>query len=256
MRIWEVARAATAAPMYFKEFKIFLRHEEEKPKEKAYFTDGGFGVTNNPAQVGFEELKLLSGSETTENVGVVVSVGTARGKENPGGKSFHARMKKMASTATDPAVVAKFMKEQKLKQYWRFNDDETGLHVELDEWKPNSRFTKQPGHETLTKIQNAFYKWAHKKENFHAIEACAKELVVQRRRRTVDRSRWQRFATGATKYKCGHSHCEPEWNSLYQFEEHWEQLHSRNLDGDQWKEPTFDTWTYQKPNGRHASGRR
>lgn len=257
MQIWEVARAATAAPMYFKEFKVFLGKGDDRQKEKAYFTDGGFGVTNNPAQVGFKEIKALSGSEATENVGVIVSVGTARGKDNPGGKSFPQRMKKLASTATDPDVVAEWMDDQKLDHHWRFNDVEGDLHVELDEWKPNRWFTTRPGRDTLTKIENAFYRWANETLNFRAIEACAKELVKQRRRRTVDRSRWQRFATGASQYRCKHRDCkEDRFDSLYYFEEHWRRFHERQRDANEWKDPTFETWTYQKQNGRHATRRR
>lgn len=94
--IYQVARAATAAPMYFKELKVTLQRGDER--QKAYFTDGGFGVTNNPTQVGFNEVKSLSGSENHENVGVVLSIGTARGKPDPAGKSFRNRMVKMSAT--------------------------------------------------------------------------------------------------------------------------------------------------------------
>lgn len=251
MQIWEVARAATAAPMYFKELKVPLWLDGET--QKAYFTDGGFGVTNNPTQAGFKEVKALSGSETAENVGVIVSIGTARAKELPG-KGGVRTVKRMVSSATDPNTVAGWMNDQKLDHYWRFNNDQDGLSVELDEWKPNSWFTKRPGHETLTTILHNFNAWAAQSENYHAIEKCAKELVKQRRARTPDRSRWQRFATGATKYRCSHKDCKNDaWDSLYQFNLHWDASHQNDSRREDYKQPSFETWTYQRQNGRHKA---
>src|SRR5205085_1147612 len=73
-QIWEVARAATAAPLYFEPLKI------EIPGNTGHllFTDGGFNYTNNPTAEGTREIEDLSGSNS---IGVVVSIGTARRSE-------------------------------------------------------------------------------------------------------------------------------------------------------------------------------
>jgi patatin-like phospholipase/acyl hydrolase len=153
MHIWQVARAATAAPMYFKELKVHL--PGRNGDQKTYFSDGGFGVTNNPAQVALIEMMILYGAT---NVGAIVSIGTARAPETSS-RDLFGRVRKMASVATNPENVAEWMRTEDPDCYWRFND-KTGLCIELDEWKPNGLFTKKPGHETLRKIQASFDGWA------------------------------------------------------------------------------------------------
>jgi patatin-like phospholipase/acyl hydrolase len=153
MHIWQVARAATAAPMYFKELKVHL--PGRNGDQKTYFSDGGFGVTNNPAQVALIEMMILYGAT---NVGAIVSIGTARAPETSS-RDLFGRVRKMASVATNPENVAEWMRTEDPDCYWRFND-KTGLCIELDEWKPNGLFTKKPAHETLRKIQASFDGWA------------------------------------------------------------------------------------------------
>jgi patatin-like phospholipase/acyl hydrolase len=153
MHIWQVARAATAAPMNFKEIKVHL--PGRNGDQKTYFSDGGFGVTNNPTQVALIEMMILYGAT---NVGAIISIGTARAPETSS-RDIFGRVRKMASVATNPETVAEWMRTENPDCYWRFND-KTGLRIELDEWKPNGLFTKKPGHETLRKIQASFDGWA------------------------------------------------------------------------------------------------
>jgi hypothetical protein len=244
MELWQVARAATAAPMYFDEFKVFL--QERDPHEKIYFSDGGFGVTNNPTQIGKNEITTLLGDKC---MGAIVSIGTARARDKRGGRSLFKRVKMFASTATDPSSVANWLKDQKLEFYWRFNDED-GLDIELDDWKPNGWTTKHPGRATLAKIKNGFYQWACNIENMREIEACARELVTQRRSRIADRSRWQRFASGGFQYRCTHRDCEEtHYDSRLLFDEHWERDHQDFEGADEYREPRYEQWTYQKQTG-------
>src|SRR5437667_11588402 len=100
-QIWEVARAATAAPLYFEPLKI------EIPGNTGHllFTDGGFNYTNNPTAEGTREIEDLSGSNS---IGVVVSIGTARRSE-PSSSWWIMRIiqmfKAMGHQLTDPEVV-------------------------------------------------------------------------------------------------------------------------------------------------------
>jgi len=73
-----------------------------KVPQRCTFSDGGFGQTNNPTQEGVLEIESLHGKHY---VGVVVSVGTARGSKEPRGKSILRRVKQLAETATDPENV-------------------------------------------------------------------------------------------------------------------------------------------------------
>ncbi|KAF2796957.1 hypothetical protein K505DRAFT_236549, partial [Melanomma pulvis-pyrius CBS 109.77] len=179
MEIWEVACAATAAPMYFKEVK----KKSNDGTTKFYYSDGGFGHTNNPTQLGIQEIETLHGKG---NIGVVVSVGTARANDSSRGKNIFKRVKDIADTATDPKIVAEQLHTREL--YWRLNDDE-GLSVELDEWKPNNLFTRRPGRKTLATIQQEFYRWASERNNITLLEHCARELVRRRRKRVENGSR-------------------------------------------------------------------
>ena len=246
LQIWEVARAATAAPTYFKDIKFKLRSAEGATK--MYFSDGGFGQTNNPTQEGVLEIESLHGKRY---VGVVVSVGTARGSKEPGGKSILRRVKQLAETATDPENVERNMRRQANTDedfhYFRFNDPK-GLDVALDEWKPNGLFTKRPGRKTLEKIKSGFYRWVQDPKSLKDINDCAKELVLRRRIRAADAPRWERYATGA-KFVCGYNACSNvPFNDRKVFEEHLSRTHP-NPDEDIKKTlgRMMKRWQYQAP---------
>jgi len=74
-KIWEAARATSAAPTFFKRIEI---------GRKQPFIDGGLG-RNNPSQVVLEEAKALFGAR---QIGCLVSIGTGQagviGIKNPG----------------------------------------------------------------------------------------------------------------------------------------------------------------------------
>jgi hypothetical protein len=239
MEIWRVARAATAAPLYFTEIKF--KTKSMAGATNVYFSDGGFGHINNPTNLGLQEIQSLHGSN---NIGVLVSVGTARADDQPGGKSIFKRVKSFANAATDPRIVAEQLHGRDL--YWRFND-EKGLDIELDDWKPNGWFTKNPGRDTLTKIENEFNHWARKRENIRQLEECARELVRRRRRRTEDRSKWEHYATGA-QFRCMHDICESRpYNLRAEFEEHRRKEHPDSTPNDETHDPIITIWKYQGP---------
>jgi hypothetical protein len=236
MKIWLVARAATAAPMYFKEVK----KQSNDGATKMYFLDGGFGHTNNPTQLGINEIETLHGRG---NIGVVLSVGTARANGASGGKSIFKRVKGFADTATDPKIVADHLQDRDL--YWRLNDSQ-GINVELDDWKPNSLFTKSPGKKTLAILQREFWRWASDKKNTDPLEECARELVQRRRKRSEDVARWERYATGA-QFRCMHGECGSQtFNSRKLYEHHCEHDINHSKDGNgHIDEPKITTWQYQ-----------
>jgi hypothetical protein len=236
LEIWQVARAATAAPMYFTE----VEKQSNDGNTRMYFSDGGFGHTNNPTQLGINEIETLHGKG---NIGIVLSVGTARANGKSGGKSIFKRVKGFADTATDPKIVEEHLQGRDL--YWRLNDSQ-GINVELDEWKPNSLFTKSPGKKTLTTIQREFWRWSADKNNINLLEECARELVRRRRKRSEDGSRWERYATGA-QFRCMHGECGAQtFNSRKMYEHHCEHdlNHSKEGKG-HIDEPKITTWQYQ-----------
>lgn len=260
MEIWQVARAATAAPMYFGEFTI-----ASKINGRVYYSDGGFGLTNNPTQEGIRELHHLHRRREGEAVvrgaiGTIVSIGTARAKNRPGGKNILRRIKDAFDRATNTQNVADAVAYDVLSNYWRFNDTE-GIKVELDDWKPN-KFSSDPGHKTRAEIKTGFQRWLSEWSNSDDLKACARELVRRRRARTDNRSKWERFATVA-EFRCSHYECrEMIIGSRDDFEEHFESKHLDEEYGEAHKKPGETTWTYPDspppvlyPNGKKTTHR-
>lgn len=194
LEIWQVARAATAAPLYFRPIEI--TRSTITGKTSTYFSDGGFDHTNNPTEEGRHEIESLHGRD---NIGMIVSIGTARGPREPQKNGFIGTMKGLVDNATNPEVVHNQLDslDYLSGRYWRLNDSEQGLGVELDEWKPSGRFAKNAGSITLEKIRTHFQRWAIDNGNARHLKNCAKELVKRRRARTEDASRWDTYATGA-----------------------------------------------------------
>lgn len=205
--IWEVARAATAAPFYFEPFRIKI------PRSPSHllFTDGGFGTSNNPTKDGAQEIEELHGNDS---MGVVVSIGTARHNQRPSEKGILPiiqKLKGFVQSATDPEIMHHVMERKAQPDkfpYYRLNDP-GGTNVELDEWKPKRGMfkNKAAGSETIKTIRDAFSMWAGETETVRKLQECALMLVDRRRARTSDRTMWERYATCA-RFTCRFRACD------------------------------------------------
>ena len=178
----------------------------DKSSGPTYFTDGGYGFQNNPTKVGIEEIEEKYG---IDSVGTIISIGTARENKptKSGFFSFPSKMEQAFSKATDPEVVHREL-EAKAGHYLYFRLNNPGtLEIALDDWKPRvGVFNKLrrsfiPGSETMRIIHNNIYQWAADPSNVQKLQRCAEMLVQQRRERTHDRARWERYATCA-QYTC------------------------------------------------------
>ena len=221
--IWQVARAATAAPFYFKPLKI----EMARTSGSIDFTDGGFSYTNNPSEKGKTEIEDLHGHD---KIGILVSVGTAR-KQKEEKKSFFNKLgregRNMAYKATNPETIHEQIgKDQKREgfAYYRLNDLE-GLDIEFDRWEPKQHwFNEDAGSHTIETIENIFHQWAVRVDTLRLLEKCAKMLVDCRMSR-MSTDRWERYATGA-QYRCCYQNCGREdIFNRYEFEAHLKQYH-------------------------------
>ena len=217
--IWEVARAATAAPFYFDPLKI----DHSGSSEHMILTDAGFGHTNNPTKEGTNEIEWMYG---TESIGIVVSVGTARKDEGDlkrGPMAIKSKVVGIAQKATDTERVHSEMDTNSSRSkddfpYYRLNDPD-GLKMELDEWEPKSnRLNNKSGSKTLETIQIAFIKWAG--NNTAYLQNCAEELVRCRRARSANEAKRERYATGAA-FICRVQGCPSEsFDNCKNFEQH------------------------------------
>lgn len=253
MEIWQVARAATAAPMYFGEVEIKTR------RGMVYYSDGGFGLSNNPTMEGYRELQTLHrrevrpGKVTDGAIGAIVSIGTARAADRSGGKGILRRIKQAFHRATSPQNVAEAINYASLPNCWRLNDDVQGVDVELDEWKPSGRFTSDPGHESIARMERDFHRWLAILNNGTAIKSCAEELVRRRRARTQNASKWERFAVVAV-FRCKDSQCNgSKWDCREDWDDHFKNRHSGNEDEKSYETPNITTWAYQDPNSSRSS---
>ncbi|MCJ1357653.1 MAG: hypothetical protein MMC33_007649 [Icmadophila ericetorum] len=207
--VLEAARAATAAEFFFEKLTLPVH----RPSEPTYFTDGGFGFQNNPTKVGIEEIEEKYGDSS---VGVIVSIGTAREikAKKSGFFSFRSKVENAFAKATNPEVVhTEIEARADYYDYYRLNNPGT-LEVALDEWKPNDGWFKKlgerlkPGSKTMKAMQSNFHAWAANEENVEKLQTCAKKLVQQRRGRTLDTAKWERYASCAqftcpfTKWDC------------------------------------------------------
>lgn len=135
-RIWEAARATTAAPTFFKRIAI---GEEGHAKEE--FIDGALGY-NNPAKEVLEEAKSFFGSDRP--VRCLVSIGTGHpgiiGLAKP--DAFQNIMptdliqvlKKIATNCESTAKELAQRFEAVEKFYFRFNVTHGAEGISLEEW--------------------------------------------------------------------------------------------------------------------------
>ncbi|KAH6633378.1 acyl transferase/acyl hydrolase/lysophospholipase [Boeremia exigua] len=241
MEIWKIARAATAAPFYFSELKI-----KSDSKGKVYYSDGGFGQTNNPTLEGIRELETLHRRLEGDNVisgsiGVIVSIGTARADDKPGGTSIFKRAKEAFGRATNPQHVAEAVNYDDRRNCWRFNDEQ-GLKIELDDWKPSN--SSRPGHKSIALMRAGFNEWLLSGDNIDTIKACARELVIRRRQRTLNAAKWERFATVA-EFHCPSSDCHnTAIETRDDFIEHFDSKHARQPHEHSYGVPEITTWRY------------
>lgn len=223
--IWEVARAATAAPFYFDPLKIDIPGS----KNHKSFTDAGFSYHNNPTKDGIREMYRMN---PTKLIGIVVSVGTARKDESnlkTGIFAFRSKLSGLAKKATATEIVHEDMQMESNKpnsfQYYRLNDNHEGLDMQLDEWKPKpGRFNRNgSGSTTLKTIRDTFNGWV--RHHHGDFQDCANALVQCRRARiAANDTVWERYATGA-EYMCLYGCQKDHFDDRQQFQEHLRAAH-------------------------------
>ena len=142
-KIWEAARATTAAPTFFKRIAI-----GEPGQIKEQFLDAAVGC-NNPTQEILNESRLVFGDNRP--LGVLISLGTGQ-KTTPSLASssvfrkmlptklgeFANLMRVLAKIATDSEKLADEMSRRLEKVpdvYFRFNTTHGAGEIALEEWK-------------------------------------------------------------------------------------------------------------------------
>ncbi|CAD6580977.1 MAG: hypothetical protein ASARMPRED_000388 [Alectoria sarmentosa] len=188
--IWEVARATSAAPSYFKSIRLF----------QARYYDAAVNL-NNPSWEVLNEVNLLA-EKPQDAIDLLCSIGGGNTKAN--NPKINFGKDSLLQDLTDISDVVhnrvKYESELQLFDYYRFDVKEGLQEVRMNEWKP-----KPSGSITLKRIQEATSNYLEHKDVSYLIQECAKRLVEKRAQR-AQTMRWERFATG-TRYKCPLDDC-------------------------------------------------
>lgn len=211
-KVWKIARATSAAPLYF----------SRKTIGNSSYIDGGMGC-NNPAEVMSREVKSVHGREPE----LIISIGTGTKPSNGTGDRKPTRKKRVLDNGRNVlftikrrlpdiatqseethAILFDHLKSlqstggSKYPMYFRFNVPDLGT-VKLDEWLSTANSAEPDGKITLDKIEEMTLDYLEKPGVTKELETCAKELV-QRRRKRAETDRWEQFATHTTY------HCPPD----------------------------------------------
>lgn len=259
---WKVARAATAAPLYFKPLEIALddgevirhrrqttqasqlnidedgngQHRKKKRKTQtrirktALFSDAGFSEINNPSMTVLKELRSVfrDGPKTVANW---VSIGTARQASNHGITTLRSILKKAVAELGDPEPEHERMRDLHHRdfEYYRLNEPNGLPDFGMDDWEPKG--SVDSGSKTIETMKNAFGKWASVPENQTSVQEVAKNLVDIRRARTANISMWERFALGRF-FICPANNCwldsDETWHYRDSFAYHLRTVHGYN----------------------------
>lgn len=212
-RVWEVARATSAAPCYFSKYTI-------DNGTSGTYIDGGMGC-NNPADLMRQEVEGIHGRSPE----LILSIGT--GKKAPqqvntrqhrffnNARSVFHTVKKLPDIVTESEechtrlqTYVKGLRRERSRDssipsnypmYHRFNVPGLGT-IELDAWESTDGSKNPDGGKTLQELKAQTRTYLNSPEVKKRMEACAKELVLTRRKRAKT-ERWEQFATHTT-YHC------------------------------------------------------
>lgn len=264
---WKVARAATAAHLYFKPLEIALddgevirtrkqntqlsqmskenpsaRHANPKKNKKntkkklsktshtALLSDAGFSKINNPSVNVLDELSQVF-REGPKKVANWVSIGTARQISPHGISTLTSVLKSATAEMGDPEGEHQRMEQFRRNdfEYYRLNDPDGLADVDMDDWKP--RRSKDSGAETIEEMEAAFNRWVRDLGNQDTVQKAATRLVQIRRERTKEYSRWERFALGRL-FICPANDCfldsDETWHYRDSFAHHLREEHRYN----------------------------
>lgn len=210
--LWQVARATSAAPIYFEAIKIGERK----------FLDGGMGA-NNPAVFAWQEIH----HKHVYPPAVFVSIGTGKKNQQQKRRKIDQAKELFTSGRIDDMSRKQFLKKYvELGQLWknfitdtegpantwktmcdltgtaraRFNVEERLGEIPLDDWQP-----AKSGEVTLQQIRTPTMEYLNLTEIQNDIDLFAQKLVDIRHKR-AETERWERFATDI-KYYCPYPSC-------------------------------------------------
>ena len=196
-KIWEVVRAATAAPTYFAPMNL------GKGTEANEYIDAGFG-TYNPSLEAYYSVRGVSGKAPQ----MVLSVGSgAHRRLRPQStivNTFRTSSTGFQAKYADKAhlELSELESKKELNYYARLNVEEGIGDMKLDEWQGKH------GRDTLMQIVEKTEDYLRLHSVKKSIVETARILVETRRARAFDpdSDHWERFCHGVVKEDVHHIH--------------------------------------------------
>ena len=236
--IWQIARATSAAPTYFRPIKIPKGNAEES----VTFKDGGFG-SNNPSEEAYNDVTDNHGG-TSESMGPFISIGTGVSRVERFSKkkgNFYnamANLKAARQVSSRTLGVHKTMVKLSMPSnserfpYFRFDGGARLGEVAMDEWKSH-RLTRVTGKDntaggiTMEKIYVATAAYLADPQVQQDLAECARILVRRRQLRMRNNSEWDRYAS-FSYYDCNVEGCARQRsNKAQEFREHLRTFHQK-----------------------------
>lgn len=196
LRVWEVTRATSAAPFYFKELIADIENETK------IFKDGGIRE-NNPSVAAWVEFKSLYGDEKLP--ALLLSVGTGRpnleldgfAEAWPGPLGHLPAVKKLAETfAVFKNMLVKYTQGEQRHQdmvreargewnwYKRLNVSDGLQNMKLDNWERSKEIGKNgkkvviPGGKSLKRMEDATEKYLRREKDGGLKEYAAPKIML------------------------------------------------------------------------------
>ncbi|KAL9137349.1 MAG: hypothetical protein Q9175_001449 [Cornicularia normoerica] len=209
-QIWQVARATSAAPFYFKAVRL------EEEDEKFEYIDGGLGA-NNPTEEAYRSVKQLN-YNNPRTVQVLVSIGTGKNLEaDPNPSAGYGLYMSYANTAARWATQSEATHHTILDatrtfaEYFRLNVEQGIGKMKLDAWKGDK------GCKTLELIRTKTQDYLGSPDGQQQISSSARQLVNIRRARSSSMyiDYWERFCHGV-EYHCCANNCPDSRDRRYE----------------------------------------
>ncbi|KAL9112428.1 MAG: hypothetical protein Q9227_003270 [Pyrenula ochraceoflavens] len=156
-KIWEAARATSAATSFFDPIEIGPNNET--------FIDGAWGANNPVRFMWYEAQQIWPSARLEDQIEVLVSIGTGEPGVSDVGDKFWEIFEKLKKIAAEAQKTADHFKRDhrdlvREKKYYRLNVDQGLQDVKLEEYKKRNTIVAATRHYLRSKAEEDLYAFA------------------------------------------------------------------------------------------------
>ncbi|TRX92716.1 hypothetical protein FHL15_006390 [Xylaria flabelliformis] len=230
----KVALAATAAPLYFGDYRCTLSAAQMQASKRVPTTLGTtISSTQRHASSRISTARGVMTSSTKRN-DMMPADGKAEYEfEDAGFGAVNNPCSELAREIMHHhGQIEPILRLDTVGRYFRFNDEQ-GIDIEMDDWRP-----KNSGKQTLEALGNGFREWVLRAEVRKDLMDCAKTLVDYRRARMTT-PRWERFAL-VRSFECRVNMCPKDRDNKWLDREDFKNHLARDHKPEDYKGTTID----------------